>query len=135
MEPTSSRQVYVRAGNRDQQNRPAKKERRERSIDPGEAICCLACGAVITVKEQKIQVGGAHSHTFFNPLGIVFEVGCFRQAPGCRAVGGPSAEFSWFPGYLWRVVLCHRCRIHLGWMFATDGDVFFGLILKNLLGV
>ncbi|MFH0781668.1 MAG: cereblon family protein [Pseudomonadota bacterium] len=104
----------------------------KQTVKPLEAICCLACGGVVTWKDQKIQVSGSHSHTFFNPAGIVYELGCFQQAPGCLVVGPPSAEFTWFPGHLWRLALCRRCRTHLGWLFAMAGATFYGLILSKL---
>jgi hypothetical protein len=87
---------------------------------------------VVTGGEQRFAVGGAHRHTFFNPAGIVYEVGCFRQAVGCIASGPPSAEFTWFAGHLWRIALCRRCRTHLGWHFTSGDESFFGLILPRL---
>jgi hypothetical protein len=97
-----------------------------------EAIRCRACGQVVTGHEQRLAVGGSPVHTFFNPAGIVFELGCFRRAPGCTASGAMSAEFTWFPGYLWQIVLCRNCRTHLGWHFISAEDSFFGLILARL---
>ena len=132
MEPASSSQLYLRAGDEGRQNRPVEKDRRQQAVNPIEAICCRACGSVVTGKDMKIQVSGRHAHTFFNPAGIVFELGCFRDAPGCLVVVFPSSEFTWFPGHLWRIALCRRCRIHLGWLFAMEGSTFYGLILSKL---
>jgi hypothetical protein len=70
-------------------------------------------------------------HTFFNPAGIVYEIGCFRNAPGCMTYGPPSLEFAWFSGYSWQVVCCRSCQEHLGWIFYAD-DEFFGLIINKL---
>jgi hypothetical protein len=28
--------------------------------------------------------------------------------------------------------VCRGCRAHLGWLFRSEGDVFFGLILDRL---
>ncbi|MBU1566977.1 MAG: hypothetical protein KJ630_15310 [Proteobacteria bacterium] len=113
-------------------NRPVRKEQQERAVEPIEAICCLACGGVITARDQKIQVSGSHAHTFFNPAGIVFQLGCFQEAPGCQAFGETSSEFTWFPGHFWRIALCRQCRTHLGWLFAMEGNTFYGLILTKL---
>ena len=132
MELVNNCPVFLRVDGREKQNRPAGEEQQERAVKPAEAICCLACGAAVTGKDQKIQVSGSHSHTFFNPAGIVFELGCFHQAPGCLVVGAPSTEFTWFPGHIWRIALCRNCRIHLGWMFAMEGNTFYGLILSKL---
>jgi hypothetical protein len=100
--------------------------------DAEEAIRCRACGQVVTGHEQRLAVGGSPVHTFFNPAGIVFELGCFRRAPGCSGSGAMSSEFTWFPGYLWQIVLCRNCRMHLGWYFISAEDSFFGLILARL---
>lgn len=95
-------------------------------------LLCAACGHVVTDRNQRIAVLGAHEHNFTNPHGITFHIGCFRDAGGCAAVGDATAEFSWFPGYAWRVALCTNCQTHLGWRFQMDQDYFLGLIVNRL---
>jgi len=92
---------------------------------------CAACEAELTTDDERIEMSGAHAHTFVNPHGHVFEVGCFARVPGCVAVGPASAFFSWFPGYTWRVVVCGSCQAHLGWSFGETPD-FFALVLNRL---
>ncbi|WP_153304106.1 cereblon family protein [Desulfovermiculus halophilus] len=103
--------------------------------DRGNALVCVLCGQVVTWKGERISVSGKHAHVVFNPAGIVFELGCFRAAPGCVAQGRSSLEFTWFQGYAWQIGLCRQCRAHLGWRYqgGQEGDVFFGLILGRLL--
>jgi len=96
------------------------------------AILCRACSHTITTGDQQIEVAGSHRHTFFNPVGIVYELGCFARAPGCSLAGEASAEFSWFAGYVWRIALCGKCGIHLGWRFQSAEMSFYGLILSHL---
>lgn len=103
------------------------------------ALVCLACGRTITSLESKMFFGGQHNHTFFNPHGIVFELGCFSIAPGCSCHGQLSDEFSWFKGYIWEYALCGGCGEHLGWHYLSnergaDHRDFFGLIV-NKIGV
>jgi hypothetical protein len=93
---------------------------------------CFACGLTITTLRERISAGGAHEHTFTNPGGYVYRIGCFRRAPGCVRAGEPTREFSWFPGYAWRYALCSGCRAHLGWAFLGGEDEFYGLILDRL---
>lgn len=93
---------------------------------------CRACNKEITSDSLRIKIAGSHQHTFFNPVGIVYELGCFAKAPGCRALGDASGEFSWFAGYLWRIVVCSRCETHLGWRFESTAMDFYGLILPAL---
>lgn len=111
---------------------PTVEEKEKQSAEPLDGIVCRACGTVVTSRNEKIVVGGSHAHTFFNPAGIVFELGCFRRAPGCRNVGEPTSEFTWFAGYLWRFALCSGCRAHLGWFFEGGDNTFYGLILPHL---
>ena len=96
-------------------------------------LLCRVCANPITSPEQAIEMSGAHRHDFVNPAGQAFTIGCFGVAGGCVAVGRSWAEHSWFAGYTWRVALCRRCEVHLGWRF--DGrERFFGLILAALRG-
>ncbi len=95
------------------------------------ALLCTVCQAPITTSKERLEKKGKHLHTFFNPAGIVYEIGCFRRAPGCLVYGVPSSEFAWFSGYSWQVVYCRRCHQHLGWKFIADEE-FFGLIVSKL---
>ena len=94
----------------------------------GRAIVCLVCGHKLTRANAAIPVAGSHTHAFMNPGGFVFEIACYRDAPGTVGVGPPSAEWSWFPGHVWRVALCGGCRCHVGWSFRSESAVFFGLV-------
>jgi len=107
--------------------RKARQEREEDTHERQNSLRCVRCRHVITHRDQAIAVSGGHEHTFVNPAGIVFTVRLFRHAPGCRWQGRPSREFSWFPGYLWRLALCGGCGVHLGWLFQGE-DEFAALI-------
>lgn len=97
-------------------------------------ILCRACRHPIARPADRIRVQGRHRHTFANPHGIVFEIGCFQRAPGCGAIGPDSDEFTWFPGHRWRVCICAACLTHLGWFFAAPGGhTFHGLIIDRLI--
>ena len=99
-----------------------------------DAIVCRQCLHVITSAAEHQVINGAHTHTFANPEGIVFEIACYRNAWGCGYVGSTSTEFTWFTGYAWRIALCLNCLVHLGWRFsAPDGDFFHGLITSRLI--
>jgi filamentous hemagglutinin family protein len=95
-------------------------------------LLCKSCLNPITSDAYGIEVNGAHSHTFMNPHGIVFNIGCFINARGCLIVGNPTTEFTWFPGYSWRHAICSNCHTHLGWHYQTGGSGFYGLILDRL---
>jgi hypothetical protein len=96
-------------------------------------IVCRQCRHAITRNEERFSIQGGHRHTFANPHGLVFEIGCFRRAVGCGYAGPASDEFTWFAGYRWRVCFCSGCLTHLGWLFTSSADAFHGLILERLL--
>ena len=107
-------------------------ETREQPVQPP-FLRCRVCGLAVTSRDQRISVSGRHDHIFFNPHGLVFEIGCFAHAPGAIPVGPTSTEFSWFPGRAWQITACAACGAHLGWRFqGGDGPLFFGLILDRL---
>ena len=100
-------------------------------------LICAACGAGITSRREGVEMNGAHRHTFTNPYGLTFDIGCFATAKNCRAEGDATPAWTWFEGYAWRVCVCAGCGIHLGWHYepATPraGDAgFYGLILDRL---
>jgi hypothetical protein len=103
-------------------------------VAESEAILCRACGAAITAREHAIDIDGRHAHTFFNPAGVLYEIGCFAAAPGCANAGRPTAAFSWFADYRWRYAFCAGCGAHLGWQFVgRAADAFWGLVLARLI--
>jgi len=109
-------------------------EPQQHPADAEAAIICRSCRHPVTHPQERIAMAGSHRHTFANPAGLVFEIGCFRQAPGCRHAGPASHEFSWFPGYHWRIALCRGCQVQLGWRFESPVDRgFSGLILDRLV--
>src|SRR5947207_1607965 len=85
---------------------------------------CQSPEQPITSVAARTEVGQAHEHTFANPDGFQFHVGCFARATGCASVGEPSTYWSWFAGYSWQVELCSACREHLGWLFRNEGHAF-----------
>jgi hypothetical protein len=104
------------------------------SVSSGDGIVCRQCLHGITSTAARMVVNGAHAHTFANPEGIVFEIGCYRHAWGCVHVGPASPQFTWFAGYVWRIAVCANCHVHLGWRFsAAKGHFFHGLITSRLI--
>jgi hypothetical protein len=109
-------------------------ETQDNVSDQEEYIFCRQCRNRITSPAERIEVQGSHRHTFANPHGIVFEIGCFRTVEGCGHAGPASTDFSWFSGFSWRIAVCIQCLTHLGWLFASpDQGHFHGLILDRLI--
>lgn len=109
-----------------------RDEAGEKSKEP-RTLVCKACGTAITSQECAIEVGGSNCHTFLNPGGIVFRIGCFSGASGCFIMGEPTVEYTWFPGYAWCYVICSGCLSHMGWHYSSGEGGFFGLILDRLV--
>ncbi|MCX8043959.1 MAG: cereblon family protein [Desulfobacterota bacterium] len=108
-------------------------ETRQEDTWGDERLLCRACGQTITSPRERIDIAGAHRHTFVNPAGIVYEIGCFRNAVGCAFVGPATREWSWFAGYSWKIVVCGACLTHLGWLYLGEGGgSFYGFILSRL---
>lgn len=107
-------------------------EETESSEEEEKAVLCAECGHEITSHRHKFSKDGGFEHSFVNPAGIMYRVGCFREAPGVGPTGRESDEFSWFDGYTWQVVVCKDCMTHLGWSYWSDEDSFYGLILPRL---
>lgn len=116
--------------NTDRDNLSIEKDESEK--EPQKGLLCRVCHLLITTSRESLEKDGKHLHTFFNPAGIVYEIGCFRRAPGCLVYGAPSSEFAWFGGYSWQIVHCRSCQQHLGWMFSGE-DRFFGLVVNKLI--
>lgn len=95
-------------------------------------IVCRNCGHRITAPGNIISVNGEHTHTFTNPEGFAYEIGCFSVAEGCYVYGEPNLEHTWFKGFKWSVSVCSGCLIHLGWQYERGEERFFGLILDLL---
>ena len=100
--------------------------------DRGRVLACARCQAAITSTADRLEMAGSHEHTFANPHGFVFRIGCFARA-ACVPAGEGSTHFAWFPGYRWRVEHCRRCGEHLGWLFQAEGKAFHGLVLDRLV--
>ena len=106
----------------------------EEETEEEDYILCRQCRQIISTPAERIVVQGAHRHTFANPQGIIFHIGCFRSVRGCGFIGPLTAEFTWFRGFRWRVALCNACLTHLGWMFSSSSNErFSGLILDRLI--
>jgi hypothetical protein len=95
---------------------------------------CLICRHLIATAAQITEVNGHHRHVYSNPVGNVFEIGCFNNASGCISQGIPTIECTWFAGFSWSFTLCGQCHTHLGWKYTSHNHgSFFGLILNMLI--
>ena len=104
----------------------------DESHAPIQWLNCIRCDHKIALMSDRLEVSDKHEHTFINPAGVIYRVGCFTMAPGAVEVGDASGEFAWFRGHLWRCLCCRGCELHLGWSFISSASKFCGLILDQL---
>jgi cereblon len=75
--------------------------------------------------------GAGSSQAFLNPHGVLHELVTVTWAENVVLSGAPTTEFTWYPGYAWRIAWCGRCGAHVGWSFDAIGDgaprTFWGL--------
>lgn len=101
-------------------------------LEEKELLYCAYCLNLITSGDQRIRIG-SHEHTFSNPAGIMFRIGCFQNAQGSVTHGIPIEEFTWFKGFQWCMAHCSGCLKHIGWQYTRSGqEGFWGLILNML---
>jgi hypothetical protein len=103
--------------------------------DSGKILACARCRRPITTTAARIEVAGAHAHTFTNPGGFVFRLACFREASGLCRISPQSSEATWFAGYTWQIEVCAGCREQLGWLYRSGELAFHGLIVDCLIEV
>ena len=100
-------------------------------------VYCAICSNVISHVDERIEVQGSHQHKFTNPFELVFEIACYRAAPGCDISGDSNAADTWFTGHKWLLATCAGCTGHIGWYFEpvlsqTAQNTFFGLIVERI---
>lgn len=101
-------------------------------LSEDDRLFCATCHGAVTRESLAIECRDAHEHTVFNPMGQVFVIRCFAEAWGIISPRDGHTEFSWFPGFQWRVALCGGCGVQLGWRYDRSTERFYGLIAKEL---
>lgn len=119
----------------DRRRDPDRQRGEETDARDRRALRCAACGQAVSSMDAAFTAPGADAPTsmFANPHGHVFEVLTVRRAWAIGAIGEPTTEFTWFPGYAWRVAFCTGCATHLGWAFdarsaGLEPRAFWGLV-------
>ncbi|XP_026740508.1 protein cereblon-like [Trichoplusia ni] len=97
------------------------------------ALCCTSCQTEIARREHIFAMSSEGVHSNYTNLGgYMHDILTVRQTSNVQLSGAPSAEYSWFPGYTWTVLLCNTCMAHIGWRFQAEKrslrpQRFFGL--------
>ncbi|MEW6602534.1 MAG: cereblon family protein [Nitrospirota bacterium] len=119
----------LKSSEQDPSSRIKIKTEKKFGLGEDHVIICRKCGNSITTPDKIIAVNGDHTHTFTNPEGFSFDIGCFSSADGCYVYGEPTVEHTWFKDFRWNYSVCSSCLTHLGWHYERGEESFFGLIL------
>jgi hypothetical protein len=93
---------------------------------------CAWCLNRVAAEHDRFEYGGRNEFAFSNPERICFIILTFSQTLGCRQMGVPTLEHTWFPAHAWSYCLCENCGQHLGWHYAGEYD-FAGLIKERIV--
>ena len=117
-----------------EEQQTAAEKKASAVLDHGRPVRCASCRSIITYQANAEAIAGSHVHSFVNPGGYEFTIGCYRKA-WCRLIGTPTLEWSWFTGHRWQYALCPQCEEHLGWFYQNTAEqsYFYGLILNRLI--
>ena len=98
---------------------------------------CAGCKSLVAFVSDIIQVGDIPVLSAqINPHGYVHEVITVCYAVNVLLYGSPVPADSWFPGYLWRYLICKTCHSHLGWSYHRPQEMkmtFAGLRRGSVL--
>jgi len=112
---------------------PAPKTVSEEDLaEPAGDWLCAWCLHRVANDSDRFRYEGRHEFAFTNPEGICFEILTFSPTVGCRKIGKPTLEHTWFPGHAWSYCVCASCSQHLGWHYAGPHD-FAGLIRNRIV--
>ena len=100
--------------------------------DPANDWLCAWCLNRVASEKDRFLYDGKSEFSFRNPEGIRFEIVTFSRVTGCRLVGVPTSEATWFPNHAWCHCLCEQCGLQLGWQY-TGPTEFVGLILGRIV--
>jgi len=109
---------------------PETRSRTETTLgDTAGDWLCAWCHNRVANNKDRFPYNGKDEFTFANPEGIRFEIITFARTLGCREMGTPTLEHTWFAGYAWSFCQCDRCGQQLGWYYT--GKIQFAGLIKG----
>lgn len=100
--------------------------------DAGGSWLCAWCHNRVANEKDRFLYDGKDEFIFANPEGIRFAILIFSRILGCREVGAPTLEHTWFAGHAWSFCHCDRCGRQLGWYYVGQHQ-FAGLIKRRIV--
>ena len=93
---------------------------------------CAWCHNRVANERDRFPYDGKDEFTFANPEGTRFAIITFARTLGCRDMGAPTLEHTWFAGHAWSFCQCDRCGQQLGWYYSGQHQ-FAGLIKSRIV--
>ncbi len=93
---------------------------------------CAWCHHRVANEKDRFLYNSQDEFTFANPEGIKFAIITFSRTIGCREVGTPTLESTWFADHAWSFCQCDECGQQLGWYYAGPHQ-FAGLIKARIV--
>lgn len=100
--------------------------------DPENDWLCIWCLNRVANEKDRFLFKGKSEFTFKNPEGIKFHIITFSRARGCKQIGVPTEQYTWFAAHAWCYCICNRCKMQLGWQY-TGPHEFVGLIRDRII--
>lgn len=99
------------------------QDNKQEPIEP-ERFYCNTCETPVAFVSDILQIDDIPSGTMqVNPHGFVHEVITVRCVQNAQMQGGYTPADSWFPGFVWRYLVCVHCQEHLGWSYHRPFEV------------
>jgi len=105
---------------------------RPTTADSANDWLCYWCFNRVASEKDRFYQNGQNEFSVKNPEGVRFIILTFSRTMGCRQVGVPTLEHTWFPDHAWSYCVCDRCGMHLGWYY-TGPSKFIGLIRERIV--
>ena len=115
----------------------SEESRSNEEAESNRVILCRVCESEVSSHDQIIVMSttGA-SQAFANPSGLLREVLTLAHAWNLEIDPQSTTDFTWYPGYAWRICYCAQCHSHLGWQYeaveSREPNRFYGLLLKAI---
>ncbi|XP_004536619.1 protein cereblon homolog [Ceratitis capitata] len=86
------------------------------------------CQQLFAMSKHGVQTQYCNSAGYIHETNTVYQL----LPDAITYSGQPSAEFSWFPGYEWHIIVCKICSRHIGWKFKALEP---NLVPKSFFGI
>jgi cereblon len=107
-------------------------------IKKSSSFGCL-CGSEMIMIGDLINLNSEGiSCCYVNSHGYVHDLITAKAINNVKFTGHAETEYSWFPGYSWKIMNCSNCNVHVGWKFQSNKlkpAKFYGISRSSIQAV